>query len=256
MAEDKSMHGATDEQQADAAVSESEEVADAPKRNPAWWRRAVGFLGKVAVNLLIGGLPFFAAGVFLLSDDDLASQIPERAPWVVISVGAAIIAAGFFVSLVARPRLALTSGERVLEERHPSLKPPFVRMIIGVLLLAASGYMLWFTLLPYILPVTSFFIGMYVYLRGVATYWINHHTAYYATNNRVVHLYRFLWLKRAAIPIDSLQFAETTKSLIEILTGRGNVRVEGARRNVNMREIDNPDPMEQIINEMRARTRG
>lgn len=254
MVEDKSIRETATEPQSDTAVGMSGKASDAPKRTSVW-RGVVRVIGEVAVNLLIGGLPFFAAGVFWLSDDNLSSQTAEWSwgPWAVISVGAAIVVVGFCVSLISRPRLELLESERVLEMRHPSIKPPLARTAIGVLCFAAAGGMLWFTLVPYIYPIVSFMVGMFLYLRGIATYWINHHTAYYVTNRRVVRMYRFVQVRTTGLPIDRVLSADKHKNPIERLTGRGNVVVEsgvGARHNIKMKEIDNPDPMERTINEM------
>ena len=255
MVEDKSIRETADEQQSDAGGNASEEFADTPKRTSVW-RGVARVIGEVAVNLLIGGLPFFAAGVFWRSDDVLYSQTPEwarAAPWAIIAVGAAIVAVGFSVSLISRPRLSLLESERVLEIRHPSIKPPLARTASGVLVFAIAGGLLWLTTLPYIVPLASFVFGMHLYLKGITTYWINHHTAYYATNRRVARLYRFVDVDRTILPINSVLSATAHKSFLERLTRRGNVVVEsgvGARHKVTMKEIDDPDPMERTINEM------
>ena len=257
MVEDKSIRETVDEQRADAGGA-SEEFADAPKRTSVW-RGVVRVIGEVAVNLLIGGLPFFAAGVFLLSDDDMASQAPRWTPWAVILIGAAIVVVGFSLSLIARPELDLTSGEgefpdeRVLEKRRPSMKPPFARIAIGVLSLAGAGWLLWFTFSPYIVPAIPFLFGMYMYIRGVVRYWINHHTAYYVTNYRVA--WRYLWLDGTDLPNDSLNSASPTRNLLGPFTRTGNVKVTtgiGSRQNVHMYEIDDPKPVERTINRMIA----
>ena len=251
MVDDKSTHAPADEPQPDTAVSPSGEASDTPKRTSVW-RGAVRVIGEVAVNLLIGGLPFFAAGVFWLSSDDLSSQTAELAwgPWAVISVGAAIVLVGSIASLISRPRLSLLPGERRLAVRHPSMMPPFTRIAIGVLVFAAGGYLLWFTDRPYIYPYTVFMVGLYLYLKGFATYLINRHTAYYATNYRVVSMYQFLSQAGTEIPIDSVNSVKRVISPIARLTGRGDVRAAsgiGADHKVDMRDIDNPVPMIDAI---------
>lgn len=255
MVEDNSIRETAAEPQSDTAAGMSEEASDTPKRTSVW-RGVVRVIGEVAVNLLVGGLPFFVAGVFWLSDDDLSSRTAEWswAPWAIILIGAAIVVVGFIVSLISRPRLDLLPSERVLGMRHPSIKPPLARMVIGVLLFAAAGYMLWFTLVPYIYPVVSFMVGMYLYLRGLTTYWMNHHTAYYATNYRVVRMYSFHWWEAPEIAIDSADAIAPTRSFFELLTGRGNVRVVsgiGKFQRVHMKEIDDPRAMTRAIQERR-----
>ena len=255
MVDDKSTHAPADEPQPDTAVSPSGEASDTPKRTSVW-RGAVRVIGEVAVNLLIGGLPFFAAGVFWLSAGDLVSQTTgwaRAAPWAVILVGSVIVMVGFFVSLISRPRLSLLPGERILAMRHPSMMPPFARIALGVPFLAFAGWMLWRTQLPYIYPFLSFMFGGYLYIRGVATYWINHHTVYYATNRRVVWMYRFIWLDSDELTLNSIISVSPTRSFFQILTGRGSFRVSGgigSRHKVHMKEIDNPDPMANAIREV------
>ena len=147
----------------------------------------------------------------------------------------------------------LVRDELVLEKRHPSMKPPFARIAIGVLSLAGAGWLLWCTFLEYIVPGIPFLFGMYMYIRGVVRYWINHHTAYYVTNYRVA--WKYLWLAGTSLPIDSLNSAERTKSLLGPLTRTGDVKVTtgiGARQNVHMKEVDNPDPVERTVNAMIA----
>lgn len=249
MSKDKSAHEPTNEPQSDGAANASAEVVDATKRTS---RGAVGIAIELAVNLMVG-LPFFAAGVFGLVDYDLSSQAPGWASWAIIAVGAAMVVVGLYVSVLSRPRLNPMPGEEVLETRHPSMKPAFARIVISVPFFAAAGYLLWFTLLPYVYPFMPFVVGMYLYLRGVITYWVNHHTAYYATNRRAVRMYRFVWLDTTEIPIGSVNSISVTRSFIEMLTGRGSVQVAsgiGARHKVHMKEVDNPEPVAQTIREL------
>lgn len=242
MVEDNSAHAPIDEPRTDAADPPNLVSRDARS----------GVAVEMAVNSLVG-LPFFAAGVFAMIDDGLSSQAPGWAPWAIILVGAAMVMVGFYVSVLARPRLNLIPGEKVLELRHPSMKPAFARIAVSVPFFAVAGYMLWFTLLPYVYPFAPFVVGMYLYLRGVIQYWINHHTAYYATNRRAVRMYRFVWLDTTEIPIGSVNSISVTRSFIEMLTGRGSVQVAsgiGARHKVHIKEIDNPEPIAQTIREM------
>lgn len=249
MVKDKPAHEPADDPQADAAPNASGEGLNTAKPSPGGGVRVAV---EVAVNSLVG-LPFFAAGAFGLVDDGMSSQAPGWASWAVIAVGAAMVMVGFYVSALSRPRLNPMPGENVLEMRYPSMKPAYARMVMSVPLFAAAGYLLWFTLLPYVYPFIPFMAGVYLYLRGVITYWVNHHTAYYATNRRAVRMYRFVWLDTTEIPIGSVNSISVTRSFIEMLTGRGSVQVAsgiGARHKVHMKEVDNPEPVAQTIREM------
>ena len=64
-----------------------------------------------------------------------------------------------------------------------------------------------------------------MYFRGVIKYWVNHHTTYYVTNRRAVHMYRFIWLDTTEIPVNAINSISETKGFVETLTGRGSVLV-------------------------------
>ena len=213
------------------------------------------FLREVAVNsLLIGVLPLFAAVVFQLFKDDLRliNQAAEWAPspWM---TGMAVLLVGLNVSLslVQRPSLRLEPGEEIVEMRRPSLKPPFARIAIGVLLAAAGGVWLWYAPTPYVYPLALLAVGMCAYSLGVITCWMNRRVAYYVTNLRVVRMmYKFSVLHTTGIPIGAVVSMSAARSPIEMLTGTGNARVEGARLKLRMKEIDNPEPVARTIGEM------
>ena len=63
------------------------------------------------------------------------------------------------------------------------------------------------TYLPYVYPFALFLVGLFLYLKGVIRYWINHHTIYYVTNRRVAHAYKSLWLDTTEIPVGSIKVA-------------------------------------------------
>lgn len=213
------------------------------------------FLREVAVNsLLVGVLPLFAAVVFRLFKDDLRliSQAAEWAPspWM---TGMTVVMLGLNASIIQRPGLSLAPGEEVVEMRRPSLKPPFARIAAGVLIFAAAGFWQWLGPAPYVHSLALLAVGACIYLLGVATYWRNTRTAYYVTNQRVVRMYRFISLVTTEIPIGNVNFISLSRSFFEILTGRGGVQVAsgiGARRKVHMKEIDNPEPVAQAIQEL------
>ena len=145
--------------------------------------------GRLMVNVLIA-LPFFAVGVVGLARDDLR----DDASLAVVLVGALVVLVGLYVSVLSRPRLNLMPNEETLALRHPSMKPAFARIALSVPFFLAAGYLLQFTTMPYVYPFVPFVIAMYLYFRGVIKYWVNHHTTYYVTSRRAVHVYRFIWL--------------------------------------------------------------
>ncbi len=209
------------------------------------WRRVSNALVRIVVNLLIG-LPFFVSGAFGLINDDLSNQ----ASLAVMLVGVLVVLVGVYVNILSRPRLNPMSDEEILVLRHPSMKPAFARIVMSVPFFVASVYMLEFTLLPYVYPFIPFLVAMYLYFRGVITYWINHHTTYYVTNRRAVHMYRFVWLDTTEIPVNAINSISETRSFIELISGRGSVQVAsgiGARHKVRMQEIDSPGPVAEVL---------
>ena len=236
----------TDEATAD--LESKPEVQDNPAAEPGGQsprRRAVSVAVRVLVNVVVA-LPFLILGILGLMQGDQLYQIS----FAVILVGALVVLVGIYVSVLSRPRLNLTSGEEVLALRHPSMKPPFARIALSIPFFAAAGYLLEFTALPYLYPFLPFLAGMYFYFRGIIKYWINHHTTYYVTNHRAVRMYRFGWLDTTEIPVNAINAISQSRSLLEMLTGRGSVLVAsgiGSHQKVLMEEIDNPGPVADTV---------
>ena len=218
----------------------------------AWSARLRPWLviaARLAMNVLIA-LPFFAAGVLGLTNEDLSSEATRRAFIAALLVGGLVVLIGVYVTILSRPVLNLMSGEEVLVLRHPSMKPAFARMAMSVPFFAVAGYILEFTQLPYVYPFLPFIIATYLYFRGVVTYWVNHHTTYYVTNRRAAHMYRFVWLDTTEIPVNAINSISETRSFFEMISGRGSVRAAsgiGARHKVHMQEIGNPGPVAEVL---------
>ena len=206
------------------------------------------FLLRIATNLGIG-LPFYTGGIFGLMNEELS----DEASWVILLVGTLVVLVGFYVSVMSRPRLVLLPGENELVMRHPSMKPAVARMAMSLPFFAAAVYLIDYTGLPYVYPFLPFLMGMFLYFRGMITYWMNHHTVYYVTNRRAVRIYRFLWLDTTEIPVNAINSISETRSFIELITGRGSVVVAsgiGARHNVKMQEIGDPGPVALALRQM------
>ena len=201
----------------------------------------------LATNAALG-LPFFLMGAFGITLTDLSDL--SLIFLAILVLGAAIVFIGFYGSVLARPNPNLMPNERMQQLRHPSMKPAMARIAMSVPFFLAAGYMMAFTYLPYVYPFAIFLVGLFLYLRGVIRYWINHHTIYYVTNRRVAHAYKFLWLDTTEIPVGSINAISETRNFIEMLTGRGSVLVASGisdRHTVRMQEIDNPGPVAQAI---------
>ncbi len=210
-----------------------------------WLGRIAAASVRLSVSVLIG-LPFFAAGIFGLINEDLS----QRASLLVMLVGSLVVLVGVYVTVLSRPRLNLMAGEETLVLRHPSMRPAFARMVMSLPFLTAAGYLLEFTTLPYVYPFVPFIVAVYFYFRGVITYWMNHHTTYYVTNRRAVQMYRFMWLDTTEIPVHAINSIAETRSFIEMISGRGSVLVAsgiGTRHKVRMQGIDNPGPVAEVL---------
>ena len=209
--------------------------------------RAIRVATRLAANIALG-LPFFLMGAFGITLTDLSDL--SLIFLAILILGAAIVLIGFYGSVLTRPNPTLMPDEHIQELRHPSMKPAMARIAMSVPFFLAAGYMMAFTYLPYVFPFAIFLVGLFLYLRGVIRYWINHHTIYYVTNRRVAHAYKFLWLDTTEIPVGSINAISETRNFIEMLTGRGSVMVASGisdRHTVRMQEIDNPGPVAQAI---------
>ncbi len=205
----------------------------------------------MAMNVMIG-LPFFVVGIYGLTDPDMDMSAPFI---VAMCVGALLFVIGIYCSVVSRPRLSLARGEEIKALRHPSMRTAFARIALSIPFLVAAGYLLVLTQLPYVFPLVVFAAGLYMYFRGVAKYWITRFTVYYVTNQRVSHVYRFFSLDVKEIPLGSINSIGESRSLMETITGRGNVLVSSGATSlhrVEIREINNPGPVAQIIRNLRG----
>jgi hypothetical protein len=130
------------------------------------------------------------------------------------------------------------------------MKPAYARMFVSAPFLIGAAYLTGFTLVPYVFPFALFVVGLFLFLRGVVKYWINHHTAYYITNRRIIHIYRFLWLNATEIPVARIISISEARSFFQMLTNRGSIIVGsgiGTRHNIRMEDINNPGAVTEAI---------
>ena len=216
-------------------------------RTPMLPNRVTKVASRLSTNAALG-LPFFLIGVVGITATNLSDL--SLIFLAILILGAAIVAIGFYGSILTRPSPTLMPDEQIHQLRHPSMKPAMARIAMSVPFFLAAGYIIAFTYLPYVYPFAIFLAGLFLYLRGVIRYWINHHTIYYVTNRRVAHAYKFLWLDTTEIPVGSINAISETRNFIEMLTGRGSVLVASGisdRHTVRMQEIDDPGPVAQAI---------
>jgi hypothetical protein len=206
--------------------------------------------GYPAIWSTLLSLPFFIAGgyVYLMPSERLqvpgASIVPPDLQLIAVSFavfGLFLFMIGLYVQFAAPPSPSLQDGESIIEERKPSQRVALSKGVLSIPFFAVTLYLLFYTVLPYMYPTLSLFLGLYFFSAGIKTYWVNALTQYIATSKRVISVYRFISLRRQEIPINKIRRVEERKSISETLTGLGNVRITsgsgGESVQVNMKNI-------------------
>ena len=218
--------------------------AGRPKASRKWTWGSIGF--KFFTMLLIA-TPFFVGGVWGLVDP----EFPAWAALAIIGTGGLALVTGAYLSFVVKfPAPALIAGEDVLASRNPTMKPAFARILMSIPFFLVSGYLLMYTVTPYVYAFVPFMIGLVVFSRGAYRYWVNHCTTYYVTDRRIIHMYQFGWLHTTEIPVARIISISESRSFFEVLTGRGSILVAsgiGSGQKIRMEDIDSPGPVADAI---------
>ncbi|MCH7606097.1 MAG: PH domain-containing protein [Chloroflexi bacterium] len=179
------------------------------------------------------------------------AKVPLWASFVILVIGGCLGVIGLYMSLAGvAPSPPLVPGEEELVMRHPTMKPAYARMVMSLPFFLGAGYMVLFTLLPYVYPFVLFVIGMYLFFKGTLRYLRNLHITYTVTDRRVIHMYRFLWLSTKEIPVSRIISIAEARNFFEILTGRGSVVVAsgiGERQVIRIEEISDPGPVAEAL---------
>ena len=211
------------------------------------------FASRVLPSIVIA-FPLLLAGGYGIMDP----AFPKLVAVVVLVLGAGLLCLGFYMGLAGiAPAPTMVSGERLIIQRHPTMKPAYARMVWSIPFIVAAGYLLEFTQQPYVFPFVPFVIGMYFFLKGVMKYLRNLHITYTITDRRVMHMYKFLWLSTKEIPVARIVSISETRSFFEILTGRGTVVVAtgiGQQQVIRIEEINDPSPVALALREMMPST--
>jgi len=204
---------------------------------------------RLLVTIMIA-FPFLLAGGYGILDP----AFPELVAIVCLLLGAGLMCLGFYMGLAGiAPEPTIVSDERLIIQRHPTMKPAYARMIWSIPFVVAAGYLLQFTEQPYIFPFLPFVIGMYFFLKGVMKFLRNLHITYTITDRRVMHMYKFLWLSTKEIPVARIVSISEARNFFEILTGRGTVVVAtgiGQQQVIKIEEINDPSPVALALREM------
>jgi uncharacterized membrane protein YdbT with pleckstrin-like domain len=120
----------------------------------------------------------------------------------------------------------MREGEEIIETRNPAQRSALAALLVSVPVLGTGVYLLYFTGYPYVYPTLAFVVGLYLFSKGLHTYWTNTLTVYLVTNQRIIEEYRFLSLLRTEVPVDKIRGVSESRSALESLVGLGNVSVQ------------------------------
>lgn len=208
---------------------------------PAAWSSVLG------APFLLGGL-----GVFL---ELIETNAPPDVGLPMIVFGLFVIAIGVYVHVVASPdRPTMRDGEDVVDTRNPANRAAIAKTAMGLVALLIAGYLLLFTLRPYVYPTAAFIVGLYLFSTGLYNYWTNTLTTYYVTSQRLIKEYRFISLVRQEVPFEKVRGVEERRSIWEALVGLGNVRVAsgggGGTLEIVIRNIYSPTAFADEIRDL------
>jgi uncharacterized membrane protein YdbT with pleckstrin-like domain len=208
--------------------------------NPALWSALVG-------------VPFVIAGAWLYVGQ---TQYPPLVGLPFAGFGLFVIAVGAYVHTVAPTELRVGDSEKLVATRHPTQRVATVKVGVGLPLLVATVYLLYFTRVPYVYPTLTLVAGLYLFSVGLYTYWTNSLTTYYLTTDRVVKEYRFLSLVRQEVPREKIRGVQERRSFTETMVGLGNVLVAsggGRSLEVRMRNMEGSDSFADSVREVISR---
>jgi hypothetical protein len=179
--------------------------------------------GLPALWSTLVGVPLIGSGTFIFVRE---TTVPHGVGLPVALFGGFIVLVGLYVQFVAAPeKPSMREGEEVIDTRTPSQRVATARSLAGLVVLGIAGYLLAFTLRPYVYPAVTFLVGLYLLSTGLHTYWTNTLTVYYVTNQRLIKEYRFVSLIRHELPFEKVRGVQERRSVWETLVGLGNVRV-------------------------------
>jgi len=207
--------------------------------------------GLPAVWSLLAGVPFVGAGGYVWLGN---TNVPPNVGVTTAVFGLFVVAVGTYIHIVGAPDAPnMREGERIVDTRHPAQRAALVKIVVGFVGLAVTGYLLFATFVPYVYPTVSFTIGLYLFSTGLYTYWTNTLTTYYVTTDRLIKEYRFISLVRQELPFEKVRGVEERRSVWEALVGLGNVRVAsggGATLEIVVRNVYSPTAFSDEIRDL------
>jgi uncharacterized membrane protein YdbT with pleckstrin-like domain len=116
-------------------------------------------------------------------------------------------------------------SEKVILKTKPSYKPAFALFGASIPFFVLSVYLYFRTMVPYVYPFLSFFIGFIIFYKGISLFLINRRTTYYVTDKRIIRDYQFIKFKRVEIPIKQIRGIEEGISILGKPFKLGDVRM-------------------------------
>lgn len=218
--------------------------------------------GLPAVWSFIIALPFIGSGGYLLSiarsgfelaEATLSPSDLQLSGSSLIVFGSFIFIVGLYVQFVSPEEPRLQENENLIDYRNPSQRVAASKLFLSIPFLGLSTYLLFFTVVPYVYPTIALAIGLFLFSSGIKTYWANTLTSFYITSKRVISEYRFISLRRKEIPLTKVRAVEERRSIMEVLTGLGNVRIASGGGGGSVRiTIHNISNSTQFADEIRG----
>lgn len=183
---------------------------------------------------LLGGI-FVVAGydVYAQAVEDPTALLPVEVGYGLVAFGVFVALVGLYVSRAAPDAPTLREDEQIVEVRVPTQRVARLHVTLSLPLFALTIYLYYETTVDYAYPAITMMLAFLLLSNALVSYWRNTLTTYYVTTDRVLSEYRFLSLSRREIPMSSIRSIEERQSLVETMTGIGNVRVaSGGGRNM------------------------
>ena len=212
------------------------------------------------------GLSFLVVGgLGIATADSLYQELPAwavRLPYVaVVLIGVLIGVLGFAViSRSAQPSPEFLEEETLITSLHPSMKPAYILIGIGVPLFLI-GVCFLFDLdqalgmpngFSFVISLVTIGAAVYCCWSGVSRYWINHCTTYYITDRHIIYVYQFFRMDQNRVQTEDVNGTDMHRSFLQLITGRGDVNITtgggiSTVQSIVLRDVDNPHKVEIVI---------
>jgi uncharacterized membrane protein YdbT with pleckstrin-like domain len=144
-------------------------------------------------------------------------------------------------------------SEEEIIKAHPSPKPAYGMIALGMLLLIPSFFLI-FSAIANIFGWILYAIGIIIFFYGLAEFIKTRRTNYYATDKRIIKEYKTLYsLRSNEIPLSMVRAVTVKRDLMGTLFKVGDVLVSSGGdkiMNIDFKFIDNPDEIANRIRQL------